>query len=93
MVVVIAELLRFMGYSVDPGLVVVFGTVLLLVTAWYFTIFKYDASWADLGLRSFRGSILGLGCGLKSRQRLVVDKIIIFLKKRRMKGSGVLKPL
>ena len=64
LVLVVGELLVVIGHSIDPGLVVVFGTMLLLVPTWYFTIFKHNASWTDLGLRSFQGSILGLGCGL-----------------------------
>ena len=64
LVLALATLLYFIEYAIDPGLVVVFGTVLLLIPAWYFTIFKHNASWVDLGLRSFRGSTLGLGCGL-----------------------------
>ena len=49
---------------IDTSLLIVFGEAVLLIPAWYFTIHKYGASWADLGLRSFRVSIVGLGCGL-----------------------------
>lgn len=48
----------------DPGLYVVFGEMLLLIPAWYFTVYKYGASLKDLGLRGFAGSAIGLGCGL-----------------------------
>jgi membrane protease YdiL (CAAX protease family) len=49
---------------IDTSLLIVFGEAVLLIPAWYFTVHKYGASWADLGLRSFRVSMVGLGCGL-----------------------------
>jgi membrane protease YdiL (CAAX protease family) len=49
---------------VDTGLVVIFGEGVLLLPVWYFTIYKYGASWADLGLRGFQLAAVGLGCGL-----------------------------
>ena len=49
---------------IDLGLVVVFGEVVLLLPVWYFTIHKYGASWADLGLRRFHLAALGIGFGL-----------------------------
>ncbi len=52
------------GLSIDPSIIVVFGTLLLLVPAWYFTIYKYNATWADLGLRGFQPMAVGVGCGL-----------------------------
>lgn len=52
------------GLSVDPSLMVNGGTLLLLLPVWYFTIFKYGAKWADLGLRRFPPGVTGLGCGL-----------------------------
>jgi uncharacterized protein len=48
----------------DAGLIVVFGEVVLLLPAWYFTINKYGATWADLGLRGFHPAAVGMGCGL-----------------------------
>ncbi len=48
----------------DTGLIIVFGEMILLLPAWYFTLYKYGASWADLGLRAFRPLTVGLGCGL-----------------------------
>ncbi|MFN8458049.1 MAG: type II CAAX endopeptidase family protein [Anaerolineae bacterium] len=47
----------------DNGLIIVFGEAILLLPVWYFTIHKYGASWADLGLRGFRPGAVGLGCG------------------------------
>jgi membrane protease YdiL (CAAX protease family) len=52
------------GLTIDPSVVVVFGTLLLLIPIWYFTIHKYGATWADLGLRGFQPNMVGLGCGL-----------------------------
>jgi hypothetical protein len=48
----------------DIGLVVVFGEAVLLLPVWYFTIYKYRARWADLGLRNFHLWTVGAGCGL-----------------------------
>jgi hypothetical protein len=56
---------------VDTGLVIVFGEAILLVPAWYFTVHKYGASWADLGLRPFQAGAVGLGCGLMLASVLV----------------------
>lgn len=49
---------------VDPGLVIVFGEAVLLLPVWYFTVRKYGAGWADLGLSGFPASAIRLGCGL-----------------------------
>lgn len=57
----VGEMLAIPG---DPGLYVVFGEALLLIPAWYFTVHKYGTSLKDLGLRSFSGAAVGLGCGL-----------------------------
>jgi membrane protease YdiL (CAAX protease family) len=48
----------------DAGLIIVFGELILLLPAWYFTVYKYGGSWADLGLRAFRPQAVRLGCGL-----------------------------
>lgn len=56
---------------VDAGLVIVFGEAILLLPAWYFTIHKYGATWADLGLRPFQPGAVGLGCGLMTASVLV----------------------
>ncbi|MEW5957319.1 MAG: CPBP family intramembrane glutamic endopeptidase, partial [Chloroflexota bacterium] len=53
-----------LGLSVDVGVVVVFGEAILLLPVWYFTIHKYSARWANLGLCDFRPAAVGLGCGL-----------------------------
>jgi hypothetical protein len=61
---IIGGLGQQLGLPLDPSFIIVFGTALLLLPAWYFSIHKYGASWADLGLRSFHSKMLGLGCGL-----------------------------
>lgn len=48
----------------DPGLIIIFGEAILLLPAWYFTVHKYGASWADLGLRNFQPLAMGVGCSL-----------------------------
>ncbi len=61
-------LVSFIGQEwqlpLDTGLIIVFGEAVLLLPVWYFTIHKYGASWADLGLRRFQPRTVGLGCGL-----------------------------
>jgi membrane protease YdiL (CAAX protease family) len=59
---VMGEVVARWGLSLDPSLVINLGTLLLLLPVWYFTIFKYGASWADLGLRAFRPALFGFGC-------------------------------
>jgi hypothetical protein len=56
---------------VDPGLAIVFGEAILVLPAWYFGIYKYGATWADLGLRSFQPRALGQGCGLMALSLVV----------------------
>lgn len=63
-VVLVGQLITISGFNVDPSLVVIFGTALLILPAWYFTIYKYGVGWANLGLRRFKASMVGLGCGL-----------------------------
>ena len=62
--VILGEIIQEVGWSIDPSVVIVFGTAVLLIPTWYFTIYKYKVSWADLGLRGFRPTAVGLGCGL-----------------------------
>lgn len=52
------------GLSIDPSVSVILGTSVLLIPAWYFSIYKYGVTWADLGLRGFRPAAVGVGCGL-----------------------------
>lgn len=60
----LGALAQFADLPIDPSLIVVIGTLFLLVPVWYFSIHKYDAKWADLGLRGFQPKAIGLGCGL-----------------------------
>ncbi len=53
-----------LSLPIDAGLVIVFGEAVLLLPAWYFTIYKYGTGWADLGLRRFHPQAVGVGCGL-----------------------------
>jgi membrane protease YdiL (CAAX protease family) len=53
-----------LGWSIDPSIVILISTTLLLIPVWYFSVRKYQISWADLGIRSFQPTIVGLGCGL-----------------------------
>jgi hypothetical protein len=62
--VIIGGLLQQAGLTLDPSLVIIFGTALLLIPVWYFTIYKYKATWSDLGLRGFPPRAIGMGCGL-----------------------------
>ncbi len=61
-------MIGFLGESltlpVDAGLLIVFGEAVLLLPTWYFTIYKYKANWADLGLRGFHPRAVSIGCGL-----------------------------
>ncbi len=62
--VIIGGLGERFGLSIDPSLIIIVGTFLLLIPTWYFSIHKYDTTWADLGLRGFSPRAVGLGCGL-----------------------------
>ncbi len=53
-----------LSLGVDVGLMVSLAELLLLAPVWWFTVRKYKVSWRALGLRSFRGRMVGLGCGL-----------------------------
>jgi len=53
-----------LGWTIDSSWVIVLGTSVLLIPAWYFSIYKYGVSWADLGLRGFKPATIGMGCGL-----------------------------
>lgn len=61
---ILGAVARYNSLPIDPSLIIVVGTLLLLVPIWYFTFYKYGASWADLGLRSFHPNAIGFGCGL-----------------------------
>jgi len=63
-VLLIAGLLgtiQLLNLSIDASYLIIVGQVSLLLPTWYFTIYKYNAAWSDLGLRPFRVQIIGLG--------------------------------
>jgi len=62
--VILGEVGNRLGLEIDSSMVVVLGTLLLLLPVWYFTVYKYGVSWADLGLRGFKPRAIGFGCGL-----------------------------
>ena len=62
--VVASVVVSLLSLEVDVGLMVSLAELLLLVPVWWFTVRKYKVGWKALGLRSFRGSMVGLGCGL-----------------------------
>ncbi|GAB4526857.1 MAG: hypothetical protein Kow0063_01530 [Anaerolineae bacterium] len=51
-------------WKLDLGLIVSLGELLLLVPVWLLAVRKYRVGWGTLGLRSFKGEMLVLGCGL-----------------------------
>jgi membrane protease YdiL (CAAX protease family) len=61
---VASVLVSLLSLDVDVGLIVSLAEFLLLVPVWWFTVRKYKVGWRALGLRSFRGRMVGLGCGL-----------------------------
>ena len=62
--VVASVVVSLLSLELDVGLMVSLAELLLLVPVWWFTVRKYKVGWKALGLRSFRGSMVGLGCGL-----------------------------
>jgi membrane protease YdiL (CAAX protease family) len=60
----LALLVPLTNLEVNPGLYVGLAELLLVVPVWWLTVHKYKVGWDALGLRGFRGAMLGLGCGL-----------------------------
>jgi len=50
--------------SIFLSLLLGLGEIFLLIPIWWFTVRKYRVSWGSLGFRSFRGSAIGIGCGM-----------------------------
>lgn len=50
--------------EIDPGMFIGLAELMLLVPVWWLALHKYGVGWNSLGLREFRGGVLGLGCGL-----------------------------
>jgi membrane protease YdiL (CAAX protease family) len=57
-------LVQLLSLDLDPGLILSIGELLLLVPVWWLTVRRYRVGWEALGLRRFRGQMIGLGCGL-----------------------------
>ena len=57
-------LLSVSGLKINAGLFIATAELALLGPVWWLTIRKYKVSWATLGLRRFKGGMIGLGCGL-----------------------------
>ena len=62
--VVVSVVVGLLSLDVDVGLMISLAELLLLVPVWWFTVRKYKVGWRALGLRSFKGRMVGLGCGL-----------------------------
>jgi membrane protease YdiL (CAAX protease family) len=62
--VVASVVVSLPSLDVDVGLMISLSELLLLVPVWWLTVRKYKTGWKTLGLRSFRGRMVGLGCGL-----------------------------
>ncbi|MBM4465802.1 MAG: CPBP family intramembrane metalloprotease [Chloroflexi bacterium] len=61
---VVAVWVQHRSLDLDLGLLVSLGELALLVPVWWLTVRKYNVGWRALGLRSFKGAMVGLGCGL-----------------------------
>ncbi len=57
-------LFRQLELNLNVGVYVGLAESLLLLPVWWLAVHKYGVGWSALGLRSFRGWTLGLGCGL-----------------------------
>lgn len=62
--IVVFVWVSFLSLDLDVGLMVSLAELSLLVPVWWLTVRKYKVGWQALGLRSFKGGMIGLGCGL-----------------------------
>jgi len=62
--ILVSVWVSFLPLDLDVGLMVSLAELLLLVPVWWLTVRKYKVGWKALGLRSFKGRMAGLGCGL-----------------------------
>jgi membrane protease YdiL (CAAX protease family) len=62
--ILILHVVSFSGADVDLGLFIGLAESLLLGPVWLFALRKYRVGWESVGLRAFKSSMLGLGCGL-----------------------------
>ena len=63
-IILVSVLTALSGVDVNPGLFIGLAELMLLGPVWWFTVRKYGIGWENVGLREFKGSMLGLGCGL-----------------------------
>jgi membrane protease YdiL (CAAX protease family) len=52
------------NYHIVESLLFPVGSLVWLVPVWWFTMRKDGTGWQDLGFRRFKGSTLGIGCGM-----------------------------
>lgn len=50
--------------SLEVGLLLAVGELVLLIPVWWLAIRKYDLTWRQVGLRRFNSESLAAGCGL-----------------------------
>lgn len=62
--IVVSVWVSFLSLNFDVGLMVSLAELLLLVPVWWLTVRKYEVGWKALGLRSFKGRMIGVGSGL-----------------------------
>ncbi len=61
---VTALLIQLTDVAVNLGVFIGLAELLLLAPVWWLAVRKYRVGWETLGLRGFRGQMIGLGCGL-----------------------------
>jgi len=82
---VLAVLLQDLALNMNPGLFVGLAELFLLGPVWWLTVRKYGVGWGTLGLRGFRGQMIGVGCGLMLLSftfNLVYSTLLAFLDLR-----------
>ena len=62
--IVVSVWAGLLSLELDVGLMVSLAELLLLVPVWWLTVREYEVGWKALGLRGFKGRMVGLGCGL-----------------------------
>lgn len=62
--IAVSVLVRSLSWKLDLGLMVSLAELLLLGPVWWLAVRKYRVGWETLGLRGFKGEMIGLGCGL-----------------------------
>jgi membrane protease YdiL (CAAX protease family) len=63
-VILLSLVVAFLDLEVNAGLFIGLAELMLLGPVWWFVLRKYRVGWDSVGLRAFKGSMLGLGCGL-----------------------------